>query len=57
VFLGDPNQIDTPKLSKKNNGLVWLADKMKGSPLCAEIAFQDNECVRSPLAKEVINFI
>lgn len=57
VFLGDPNQIDTPKLSKKNNGLVWLAEKMKDSPLCAEIAFQDNECVRSPLAKEVINFI
>ena len=54
VILGDPNQIDNPKLDKKNNGLVYLAEKFKDSPLCAEIAFDESESVRSELAKDAI---
>lgn len=54
VLAGDPRQVDNPVLDKKNNGLVYAADKMKGSPLCAIIKFSDNHCVRSDLAEEAI---
>lgn len=52
VICGDPDQIDNPKLDRINNGLVFAAEKMKGSPLCAQITFQNGESVRSPLALE-----
>ncbi len=55
VLLGDPNQIDAPFLDTRNNGLVFAADRMKGSPLCAQITFNESECIRSPLAKEAIS--
>lgn len=34
VFLGDPSQVDNPKLDEHYNGLVYLSEKMKGDPLC-----------------------
>ena len=52
VLLGDPDQIDNPKLDRKNNGLVFAAERMKGSSLCAQVAFEQKETVRSPLAAE-----
>lgn len=52
VIVGDPNQIDNPKVDRRNNGLVYAADKMKNSPLCAQLTFSESECVRSELAKE-----
>lgn len=52
VIAGDPDQIDNPKLDKINNGLVFAAEKMKGSDLCAQITFTQEETVRSPLATE-----
>ena len=52
VLLGDPDQIDAKYLSKRNNGLVFASDKMKGSPLCAQVTFEQGESVRSPLAME-----
>jgi len=57
VLLGDPTQIDDTYLSTKNNGLVFASQKMKGSPLCAQISFLDipggpNECIRSEIARE-----
>lgn len=52
VMVGDPSQIDTPKLDVRMNGLSYAAEKMKGSPLCWQITFDESECVRSPLAKE-----
>lgn len=55
VMLGDPDQIDNPKLDKISNGLVYLSDRFKGSPLCAQLSFIDNECVRSSLATEAIS--
>lgn len=33
VFLGDPTQIDNPQLNERNNGLVYLSEKMKESSL------------------------
>lgn len=52
VIAGDPDQIDNPKVDKQNNGLVFAADRMMGSPTCAQITFSEEECVRSTLAKE-----
>lgn len=52
VITGDPDQIDNPKLDKKNNGLVYAAERMLGSSLCAQVGFSRKECVRSPLAAE-----
>lgn len=54
VLAGDPRQVDAPTLDSKNNGLVYAADKMKGSPLCAIIKFDDSHSVRSDLAKDAI---
>lgn len=55
ILCGDENQIDNLKLDKKNNGLVYASEKMKGSSLCAQITFNDKECVRSALALEAAN--
>jgi len=52
IVAGDPDQIDNPKLDKINNGLVFAAEKMRGSTLCAQLTFDRNESVRSPLAME-----
>lgn len=52
VICGDPDQIDNPKLDKYNNGLTFVSEKMKGSELCAQMTFNTDESVRSPLAKE-----
>lgn len=51
IFLGDPTQIDNPKLSERYNGLVYLAEKMKGDPDCVVITLIDEESVRSRLAR------
>lgn len=52
VLLGDPNQIDNPRLDKRNNGLVYALERMKGSHLAEIISFDESECTRSALAKE-----
>lgn len=51
IFLGDPTQIDNPKLDERYNGLVFLSEKMKGYPLAWQITLNDEESVRSELAK------
>ena len=52
VIVGDPEQIDNPKLSRTNNGLVYVAEKMMGSSTCAQVTFDNKDCVRSKLAAE-----
>ena len=54
VILGDATQRDNDKLTERNNGLVYASEKMKGSKLCAQVFFNDNESVRSELAKDAI---
>lgn len=54
IICGDPKQIDNHILDKYNNGLVFAAERMKGSPLCAQITFSEKESVRSELASEAI---
>lgn len=51
VFLGDPTQIDNPQLNERNNGLVYLSEKMKESSLVWQITLKDEESVRSEVAK------
>ena len=51
VLLGDPNQIDNPRVDSRSNGLVYVAEKMKDEKLAAQIIFNENECVRSELSK------
>ena len=54
VFCGDADQVDADYLDSTNNGLSWLAEKMKGSALCAQVSANENECVRSKLAEDAI---
>ncbi|MBR3255336.1 MAG: PhoH family protein [Clostridia bacterium] len=51
IFLGDPTQIDNPKLDERYNGLVFLSEKMKDYPKAWQITLNDEESVRSELAK------
>ena len=52
VLLGDPDQIDSPYLDAFSNGLTFSSECMKGSPLCWQVTLSEDECERSPLAKE-----
>lgn len=55
VICGDPDQIDNAiTLDRNNNGLVYAAEKMKGSPLAAVVTFHTRDSIRSPLAKEAL---
>ncbi len=54
VILGDPDQIDNPKLDKKNNGLAFLSERFAFSPLAVDISFNATESVRSPLSLDAI---
>ncbi len=51
VFLGDPSQVDNPKLDEHYNGLVYLSEKMKGDPLCWQVTLDETESVRGDLAR------
>ena len=51
IFLGDPSQVENPKLSERYNGLVYLAEKMKGDEDCTIVSLDDEESVRSRLAR------
>lgn len=57
IFLGDPTQIDNPNLTERYNGLVYLSEKMKGNPMCAQISLSDDESVRSKLAREAAKIL
>ena len=58
VLLGDPEQIDSPKLSRNTNGLVYAAEKFKGCPMCAQVTFKsDHECIRSPLSAYAVEVL
>lgn len=54
ILAGDPEQIDNPHLDARTNGLSYASERMKNSPLCWQITFDDEECVRSALALEAI---
>ncbi len=51
IFLGDPsdNQIDNTLVDSRSNGLVYLVERLKDSPLTGHITLSQVE--RSPLAR------
>ena len=49
IFTGDIQQIDTPYLDAKSNGLTYLTDKMKGQEIFAHVHLEKGE--RSYLAE------
>ena len=55
VLTGDIAQIDNPHIDIYNNGLSYIIDKMKDSPLTWQVTFDKEECRRSELAKDAIN--
>lgn len=57
IFLGDPTQIDNPNLTERYNGLVYLSEKMKGNPMCAQVTLSEEESVRSMLAREAAKIL
>lgn len=54
ILCGDPEQVDSPFLDSRTNGLSFASERMKGSPLCWQLTFSDKECVRSPLALQAL---
>lgn len=54
ILEGDPAQVDNPSLSSTTNGLTWASQRMRGSPLCAQLFFEPDECERSKLAEEAL---
>lgn len=58
VLLGDPGQIDNPRLDRRNNGLTFLSEKFKNMEgICRQLTFTVNESVRSPLASKAIEIL
>lgn len=55
VIMGDLDQIDNPYLDKYSNGLTFVSERMRGSELCWQLTFADDECERSRLANEAIH--
>lgn len=54
VIAGCLNQIDTPHVTKRTNGLAYALKLLGGkSPYCAVCTFTENEVTRSKLAAEV----
>ncbi len=57
IICGDPQQIDNQYLDSKTNGLSYLIEKLKYSPLCAIITTSEKDVVRSSLAKEAVKYL
>ncbi len=55
IFTGDVEQIDSPYLDSKSNGLTYLTDKMKGQDLFAHVNLIKGE--RSYLAELASNIL
>ena len=54
VLAGCLNQIDTPQVTRRNNGLAYALKLLGGkSQYCAVCTFADSEITRSKLAAEV----
>ncbi|MDO4759628.1 MAG: PhoH family protein [Candidatus Saccharibacteria bacterium] len=54
IITGDIEQIHAPYLNKDNNGLVYVQELLKDSPLVAQIRFTDQEVVRHELVELIV---
>lgn len=57
VLAGDPQQCDHKYLDERTNGLSYISELMKGSPLCYQITMEDSECTRSKIVKDILTRI
>jgi len=57
IVTGDPDQIDEKGLTKYNNGVVFLSERLKKADRTATIVFDAGNCVRSPLVQEALRYI
>ena len=55
VFMGDINQIDTPYMDARTNGLSYLIDRVKGHRLFAHVTLEKGE--RSELANVANDYL
>lgn len=55
IFTGDVEQIDSPYLDRKSNGLAYLSDRMKGQEIFAHVNLIKGE--RSQLAELASNLL
>ena len=51
IIIGDTQQIDRPELNERYNGLSYASERMKGEPYCWQITMEEEESVRSHMAK------
>lgn len=58
IILGDPDQIDHPKLNKNNSGLTHIIKKIKESPdnRIGLIEFNESHIVRNPIIKKLLTY-
>ena len=57
VLCGDVQQIDNVALDSRTNGLTYASERLKGSPLVAQVTFENSECERSALAAEALRLM
>ena len=57
VLCGDVQQIDNVALDSRTNGLTYASERLKGSPLVAQVTFENTECERSALAAEALRLM
>ena len=53
----DITQIDNPDLNENFNGLTFSFEKFKDSPLCWQLTLENEESVRSNLAREAAKIL
>ena len=54
IITGDTEQIHAPYLDAGNNGLVYATQLLYDNPMVAQVHFTENEVVRHPLVKMVV---
>ncbi|MED5373656.1 MAG: PhoH family protein [Myxococcota bacterium] len=55
ILTGDPYQIDNPYVDATSNGLTYVVERFKGSPLAGHITLRKGE--RSELAEQAANLL
>ncbi len=58
VIMGDLSQINNPNLSRTNNGLYYLLNRLAGkTPGVAVVNLETDEIVRHPLLREIASYL
>lgn len=57
VIMGDPDQINNPQLSKQNNGLRYLVNRLAGKPGVALVTLNPDEIVRHQLLHDIASYL